>query len=636
VNTLRTREFIAALCALAIVSAFAAGIIVWRANRAVTIATREATEAGRIPFSVTRVNAVTPAGMEAIATPAGFRDIVLYHERVYLSGPSGLAAYDADGNLIHKYRVGLDLPPVELGAMSAGIVPGAPQTELFIATHGAGVLAFDGQQFRQIKPSDAALSNTTAVLALNTGRVLIATERGLLVYDGRNVTPFDPQLKTAYITALAGTEGDLWIGTLANGLFHYHAGQLDALGGALPDPQVLSLAASGDRVYAGTPLGVVEFVAGRRTRTLADGFFAAALAADARCLMVGTEDEGIVGVPLQARGCAADLHVAGGPVRRIAVLNDAAHFALTDRAVYRLDASSGEWRQAMVADASALVNRNIAALAIGRDGRLWVGYFDAGLDIIETNFEHVKHFEDDHLLSINRIVPEPAGDRTAVASANGLILFDSASTVRQILGRKDGLLSDHVTDVVFRSGGMTVATTAGLSFVDANGVRSLYAFHGLVNNHVYALASAGGRTLAGTLGGISSVENDTVRVNYDTSNSGLKHNWITAVVAAGGEWFAGTYGAGVFRLDENGRWHAYPDLEDGFIVNPNAMVATESRVYAGSLGRGLFVLDRASSRWTAITNGLPSLNVTALAERGGVLYAGTDNGLVRIQEGAAR
>ncbi len=87
-------------------------------------------------------------------------------------------------------------------------------------------------------------------------------------------------------------------------------------------------------------------------------------------------------------------------------------------------------------------------------------------------------------------------------------------------------------------------------------------------------------------------------------------------------------------MDADGRWHTFPDLKEGFIVNPNAMVATASRVYVGSLGRGLFVYDRPSGRWTTLTRGLPSLNVTALAEGDGYLYVGTDNGLIRINEGA--
>lgn len=204
------------------------------------------------------------------------------------------------------------------------------------------------------------------------------------------------------------------------------------------------------------------------------------------------------------------------------------------------------------------------------------------------------------------------------------------------MGRKDGFLSDHVTDVAFRNGGMVVATPAGLSFVDRSGVRSLYVFHGLVNNHVYTLATAGNRTVVGTLGGLSVLDDDSLRANYTTANSHLKHNWITALARVGDEWFAGTYGAGVLRLDSSGEWHSFPDLKEGFVVNPNAMALSGGELYAGSLDRGLFVYDRASSRWRNTTAGLPSTNVTALAAGNGYLYVGTDNGLVRIAEGALR
>ncbi len=270
---------------------------------------------------------------------------------------------------------------------------------------------------------------------------------------------------------------------------------------------------------------------------------------------------------------------------------------------------------------------NVAALGLS-SGRLWVGYFDRGLDVLDAGLEHAVHHQDDTLFCINRIIPDAQHARTAVATANGLMMFDSSAQPRQVLGRKDGFLSDHITDVVFRDGGMVVATPAGLSFVDRSGVHSLYAFQGLVNNHVYAVATRGAETVAGTLGGLSILEDDTVRANYTTANSHLKHNWKTAVVPVGDDWFAGTYGAGVLRLDSAG--------EDGFVVNPNALLVSGNQIYAGSLDGGLFIFDRASGRWTNTITGLPSKNVTALASGGGYLYVGTDNGPVRIAEGALR
>ncbi len=180
---------------------------------------------------------------------------------------------------------------------------------------------------------------------------------------------------------------------------------------------------------------------------------------------------------------------------------------------------------------------------------------------------------------------------------------------------------------------MVVATPAGLSIADAGGVRGLYVLHGLVNNHVYTLAAAGDRIAAGTLGGLSLLENDVVEANYTTANSGLKRNWISALERVGNDWFAGTYGSGVMRLDSSGHWTGFADLKRGFEVNPNAMAQTSGSLYTGSLGEGLWVYSKATARWHNVTTGLPSLNVTALAVGNGYIYVGTDNGLVRFREG---
>jgi ligand-binding sensor domain-containing protein len=153
---------------------------------------------------------------------------------------------------------------------------------------------------------------------------------------------------------------------------------------------------------------------------------------------------------------------------------------------------------------------------------------------------------------------------------------------------------------------------------------------------VYALASdeRSGNLLAGTLGGISLLQQKTVRHNMTANNSGLKHNWITAVVALDADWMVGTYGAGVMQMDGTGQVTAMEGATRPSEINPNAMLVTASHVFAGSLSDGLFVYSRASRNWTQITAGLPSLNVTALAARAGELYVGTDNGPVKISEGS--
>jgi ligand-binding sensor domain-containing protein len=202
-----------------------------------------------------------------------------------------------------------------------------------------------------------------------------------------------------------------------------------------------------------------------------------------------------------------------------------------------------------------------------------------------------------------------------------------------VITHEDGLIANQVTDVVLRPDGSTVAATpAGVSFIDGTGISSIYAFQGLVNNHAYALASDGPRTLVGTLGGLSILDGALVKASYTTANSALKHNWVTAIARVDQEWFVGTYGAGVLRMDSAGRWQSFDDLRGTLEINANAMVTTSNAVYAGTLDRGLAVYNLASGRWNFWTAGLPSLNVTAIEARGGVIFVGTDNGLIKIPE----
>jgi len=426
------------------------------------------------------------------------------------------------------------------------------------------------------------------------------------------------------------------------GLFHWHAGELNHFSEqeGMPDSRVLSLAAQDNAVYAGTALGIAEFRDGRFMRVLAPGFLAKALLPRGDSLIVGTLDEGIWKVPLSAStprlgNVSRQADLPG--VERLASF-DGRTFAVARGGLYEQSSRGSDFEKVFDIPGAVLADGNISALDLDRAGRLWIGYFDHGLDLMEPRFAHSTHVEDEHIFCINRIAHTADGGLSAVGTANGLVLFDAAGQEKQILGKQEGLIANQVTDVLLRgdsrSPNITVATPAGLTTIDASGTTSLYAFHGLVNNHVYALAASGTKTLAGTLGGLSIVDSGIVSASFTTANSGLKHNWITAIVREGDEWFIGTYGAGVMKIDSSGHWSTFSDWRRPAVINPTAMLATDRAVYAGTLGEGLAIYNRASGRWSIVTAGLPSLNVTAVAAGDGYLYAGTDNGLVRIVEKA--
>ena len=371
--------------------------------------------------------------------------------------------------------------------------------------------------------------------------------------------------------------------------------------------------------------------------------------------MVGSEDQGVISVPLKAQrpGAAHGGGVAGHSPELSSELSPESSpeippelssevrqlmqegediYVLTRDALYRTSARGLGWQAVLKPGPAMLSDGNISALAADRSGRLWVGYFDRGLDEVQIDSRRATHIENEHVFCVNRILPDDKTGTVAVATANGLVRFGSTGSVEQVLTRADGLIADHVTDVAAYRDGLALATPAGLTFLDSSGARSMYAFQGLVNNHVYALGVSGDELLAGTLGGISVIGNGDVRVNYTTTSSSLKHNWITAVVPIDDGWMVGTYGAGVLGLDRDGHFQSYEMATGPVEINPNAMLVTARHIFAGTLGNGLYVYDRGSSRWLAISSGLPSENVTALAESGGYVYVGTDNGLVRIQE----
>jgi ligand-binding sensor domain-containing protein len=616
------------------IGAYSAGVL-WWASRATTESARELQAASEIRFTSARLDHPAGAGFEWFSTPAVFAGAVSFHDRLYVCGPSGLFEYDSQGALMRRFRPGLELPPAPLGTLAVGT--GSGQPELYITTAGEGLVILGPGGFRQIRPVEPGYRKLTSVLPLSTGQVLLGTEKdGVIVYDGKRIKAFHPSLEKLNVTAMAGDPADLWVGTIERGLVHWHAGQVDSFGTneGLPDPQVLSITVDAGRAFAGTPVGVAEFDGGKFARTLAPGTFARALLVHGDTLLVGTLEQGVVPVPLRTQAAHPLVRQPEMPLARIEHIfrMDANLYAVARDGVYSLGSDGNAWQAILQPETTLLADGHISALAADAAGRLWVGYFDRGLDVIDSGLARATHIENDAVFCVNRIALDPHGRRTAVATANGLVMFDSAARQRQTLTRQDGLIANHVTDVALEEDRILIATPAGLTIIDPAGTRSLNAFHGLVNNHVYAIASEGQTILAGTLGGLSVFENGVIKASYTTSNSRLKHHWITALSRVGDDWFAGTYGAGVLRLDGTGQWRSFPEASDAFAVNPNAMLVTENHVYAGTLDRGLYAYDRRIGRWTIVTTGLPSRNVTALAARDGYIYIGTDNGLVRILE----
>jgi hypothetical protein len=635
----------------------AAGLVYWKASKALTTARDSIRSEQELRFTRRQLPPPIATGFTPISGPAAFSSAVVFRGSLYVCGAAGLFEYDQHGTLRNQYRVGQELPPTPLMRMAAGSLADAHEPELLILTASEGVLAFNGRSFRQIRPEEAELRDITAILSLGPGQLLLGTrKRGVLVYDGNVLRVFHPSLALLHVTELAGTGHDLWVGTFDQGVVHWSAGRAERFSEpqGLPDPQVFSIAVSGEQAFVGTPLGVAEFEAGRFKRVIVRGAFAHTLYITGKKLLIGgvDKDQGLMEIALEPKRLGASQGAGGEsslvqtqPIEAQQILSIGDSLLLvTAGNLYTRNGEQG-WRPVLSPEAMLLKDRNVSALALDDAGHLWVGYFDHGLDLLDLDLhkpglKSVRHIEDEHVFCVNRILTHVhmPDNTVAVATANGLVLFDELGRPQQVLGRAQGLLANHVTDVAHYGRGLVAATPAGLTFLDASGARSLYAFQGLVNNHVYSVAVSGKEVVAGTLGGISVLEDENVVSNFTVSTPGLKHNWISAVSQVGSDWMIGTYGGGIVRLAAFGsspsssRFENFEVATGNFEVYPNAMLTTERHVLAGTLGKGLYSYNRGTNRWTVITQGLPSLTVTALAAGKGTIYVGTDNGLVRISE----
>jgi ligand-binding sensor domain-containing protein len=635
---------------------------VFSARRALNHASRTAASEGELPFSLRPLDtsdAARSLGAETIAPHPGYITGAFFLGDLYLAGQSGLSIRRGDGTSRLTLRSGFELPVAPIDAMAVGRVRGTSEPRLLLATGGAGLLLLEPGSgttptIRQLLPAAAAARDLTALLPLASGELLLGTRhRGVLVYNGTTLEPLRFKLPgvnpaTLQITALTEVDSaSFLIGTRDSGVFYSHGGTVDPINSTsgLPDDQVESIAASSTRAFVGTPTGTAEFdlthSSFHAVRVLAPGIFSHALTFAEHQLIIGTLDQGIQQVPLETGPAFRRVSISAGSAALSSQRVDAfvpgpdALYALVDGTLMRR--SGAAWTPATPPEPAALSDANISALAFAPDGTLYIGFFDHGLDLLSPEGE-IRHIEDDALFCINRLMVDPQRHTMDAATADGLVLFDAQGRPRQTLTHRDGLISDHVTDIAFGDSGTILATPAGITFLGPSGAESLYAFQGLINNHVYALASVGasGELIAGTLGGVSILRSKAVERNLSVSNSTLKHNWITSLLPlADDSVLIGTYGAGLETMDRRG--HFTPvELPSGtrpdLVINSNAIYETSSHIYAGTLGDGMLVYSVSTGRWSPVTTGLPSLNVTAFAARGGDIYIGTENGLVRVPE----
>jgi ligand-binding sensor domain-containing protein len=668
-----TRERFVVIGAVAATLTIAAIVIyLIQVNRRITGARERQASAMRVEVEERTLRSPSTDGLTLYLNASDVRGVAIFAGFRYLATSGGLIELDEAGDVRRRFTTFDGLPENDLTAIAVF------RDRLFAGTASAGLVAFDGQSFngyRFQKPKATRVS----VLVPTESELLIGTlDGGLFEYDGERFSRrFNSTTGADFnrVTALLPFESRLYVGTQDDGLYIWREAHIEHIttNERLPSPHVTGLTVfpSGLRdigaVGVATDFGVVGIDDANGIKLISNRPNVTSLAVSGGHLWAGLFGGGIT--DLSTNKAVHDDGTAEGRMRRTETVglpesapatvyaSDGKLWALTREGAYARD--EGATRPSFESVAQSLVGDrvltagHITALASDAAGRLWVGYFDRGIDLIapETS-ERVSHVEDDRVREINHLAFDRTEDRMLAATSRGLVIFGGGLKQTVITHDQGGLINDSVAHVsvadvlspLFASNGeappfdkargraMVLATAGGLTEVIGGRARSITAFHGLSSNHLYSSAAIGARLFVGSLAGLVELEGLRVVRSYKTSNSRLSHDWVTALSEADGTLYVGTNGGGVDALLPTGEWVNFADELGKFEVNQNAMHFDDERLFVGTSDRGLLVYNTRGRTWTRISAGLASQGVTAIASDDRFIYVGTLNGLVRIEK----
>ncbi|MFG6456024.1 two-component regulator propeller domain-containing protein [Roseateles sp. BYS96W] len=360
--------------------------------------------------------------------------------------------------------------------------------EMWVATQSQGLVAvaLDAGRTRRLRhvpawPMSLADNVLRALYRDRAGLVWVATDRGLSRYDPRQSgvrTRFGatPDGGDALDARFVSTEiswiqprpgGQVWLGTHKNGVDILDAGgaRIGALRPdaarpqtALPDDIVLAMAPSPDGgVFVGTKRGLyLADAAGRRVSRVA---FAGrdpsasvwALLADGDTLWIGGQNDGLWQLDLRTGGGAAvTLAAPGLSDQRVTVLarapaaegvlwvgtrNGLNQVRLDTRAVR-------QWLPGPLAG-DHLAAGFITALHTDEGGRLWVGSYGGGIDLLPASLQGTPQriglaqgLPDS---TVNALLPDHQG-RMWASTDNGLARIDGRTLAVRALRRAEGVV----------------------------------------------------------------------------------------------------------------------------------------------------------------------------------------------------
>jgi hypothetical protein len=551
---------------------------------------------------------------------------------LYSAGAFGVARLqapvDSPSGLLERIDISMSLPTRRASAMSSW------RTDLAVGLESEGLFVYHDGSWSEARSGFGTL-HVRALQESPSGELWIGAREGLfrIAFAERVMS----RLHRSSVRSIAISEGGRVVSGGETGLFATQGGVTAPLRFAdLETPWVDSVVVFDRRIHAVTSVGLFAEGQDGVLRAMANGgnLGSVAVSGDRLFALSDPPEASVRRFDPSGRLRTEPIPTAA---RRVFSVGD---LLIADTQNGLVERSNEAWRPiSQRRQPESFGRAHVGALATYHD-RVVVGFFDGGLaELVPASPEGAPALpgvERTDAAMILRPLADPArkvwavnalldaGGVLHIASLRGAFRFDGSQ-----VASVDG--SGAAFSLARTSGGVAIGYGEGVLLPER---KLLSAFHGLPGNQATALASAEGGVLVGTPSGLGYVEDRKVRWRVASGEGKLPHPWVTAILPLEGSVLVGTYGGGLTRrtgaMSDPGEWRPFSETE-GLKINAGCLIALRAngRVYAGTDGAGLFRLSVDGTRFERLKLSLPSPRVTALLEKDGFLYIGTDEGLTR-------
>ncbi|HEY3823781.1 MAG TPA: two-component regulator propeller domain-containing protein [Bryobacteraceae bacterium] len=484
---------------------------------------------------------------------------------------------------------------------------------------------------------DGAPTGLTRITQTTDGYLWLATQTGLVRFDGIRFTRFEPsngRLPSNSIASLLPTaDGGLWIGFVPNGAAFLKNGRIVSWTQreGLPAAPVYAIGLDGEgTVWAGTSRGLWRFENSRWTRSRAESGFPDTTVNEfyldrEKCLWVSTLD-GLFYLPLHGH-------------RFERVSSESPLLAQTAYGRFWMSDNQGLLRPfSRNADRALIpaprgVRLDATQLLLDRDNTLWIMTRDNGIvrmahpdDVAHALDKPLQHFTLKDGLTDDRVTAafEDREGNIWAATRNGLDRFRPKNVFASPFPYGDegwdlALVSDTEGAVWAGNLGQSLMRLKDNRLSRTGGVQRITCAY---RDPSGVLWFGGESSLAKVIGG--RLQSARLPPQID-----LARGWVVQAITAdktGALWIS-VQQNGVFKL-ENGVWAQYGDVPALPRRTAVSMFTDpRGRIWLGYTGNALAVLDNARVQTFSAPDGLETGMVTAMAWSHGRLWVGGEFGL---------